>query len=105
MPTKPPEQVATPRPWRVWDNFEISAHSPDDNAEIATVYQCGGIREADEAIANAELIVKAVNAHDALVDSARLAVTVLSDTKADEWARSHAIAALNAALKAAEASK
>jgi hypothetical protein len=63
-PAQESSPSATPRPWRIWGDLEICGDSPEDNAEIANVYQHGGIREIDEAIANAELIVRAVNSYD-----------------------------------------
>ena len=60
---------ATKRPWKriETDTFGIYAAKGIRIAEVMTRPAGKGFGFADEAIANTELIVKAVNSHDALV--------------------------------------
>ena len=57
------DDLATPRPWILV--------SPKDAVYGYTVAVATGLHTDPETIANAELIVRAVNAHDALVALAR----------------------------------
>lgn len=83
----------TPTPWKaIWNNdgsFEITAN--DDRVVVAKRGQWPNNRE--QSIANAKLIVKAVNSHDALLSAAKDAFVALPMTKHNEL--------INAALKAA----
>lgn len=67
-----PSDKASPRPFGYGeDNFEIVAA---DEYIVATIYQCDGIREVEEAIANRELFLRAVNtlpAAQAMYDATR----------------------------------
>lgn len=71
---------ATARPWRVFDDefYSLEIVGPDKHT-VATVYQCGGIREIAEAEANSRLIVAAVNAYSPEREAAWLAVVAALD--------------------------
>lgn len=56
----------TPGPWERFDADSLEVVAADGHT-VAQVYQCGGIREINEADANVDLIVRAVNSHEALI--------------------------------------
>lgn len=73
MANKFPE--ATARPWR---QFDQDANATEimgaDGPTVCTMEQCGGVREINEAVDNARLIVTAVNSYDALRQAAEAAL-------------------------------
>lgn len=71
------ERKHSPLPWHRFDadSLEITAN---DSHEVCNVFQCGGIREVDEADANAELIINAVNSQAA---NQQLIATLLDTLK------------------------
>lgn len=71
----------SPLPWARFDadSLEIAG---SDGHEICDVFQCGGIREIDEADANTALIIRAVNNHDALVAALEALEPYLTDEAA-----------------------
>ena len=98
---------ATPRPWA---STAFAIHPSHEVATIACVwgeYQdvIPGIRQImnDEAFANAALIVRAVNAHDNLVEACELALEYLNKTDAthDSTGRRVDFSAVPAAIQAA----
>ncbi len=92
-------QDRTPGPWVVKDDGIVAAVTPVDGGDI--------ICEAPEVFedsmrrwrANAEFIVRAVNAHDALLAACHSA---LADAEAGYPSDGHTINALKAAIAAAE---
>lgn len=101
---------ATPRTWSVLDDHPIKAvlHivSAENNTDVAaSVYGCDGYQDQDgiwrdqhKRQATAELIVRAVNAHEGLVK----ALEEIRDLSLDPNARATANAALQPLKKEAE---
>ena len=64
---------ATPRPWHIVPETLGSIRAAND-VDVAQAQQTGPVRSAadnEERLANAALIVRAVNAHDGLVEAAK----------------------------------
>ena len=62
---------ATPRPWRTQATWPHLVHGGPHNRQIADTREAHCTCYTEEEAANAALIVKAVNAHDALVEALR----------------------------------
>lgn len=73
---------ATPRPWRQW------ATDGDHGLEITIEGEGHAVTylpdQSDLSEANAALIVRAVNAHDALVEALEAALATLEEWQADD---------------------
>ena len=94
--------VSTPRPWKIHKGDTVLGGP--NNVGILCDYEYGIDRET--AIANAALIVRAVNAHDDLVIAAKDAVILLVEIAklpgANRMASGSVVLKLIAAIKKAE---
>ena len=94
---------ATKRPWNRGENgrdtFGIYAANGKRIAEVLPRPADDGFGFADEAIANADLIVKAVNSHDALVAALEAAIPMLTPATVTIAGRKRARLAAEAALE------
>lgn len=88
--TATPPSVATPRPWRVDDEFSVVAECGPVIATVLSYSDFPCVDEEDEeacdaeARANAALIVHAVNCHDELVAALKSAIAIAEEARL-EW--------------------
>ena len=75
---------ATPRPWKVVKQYRHYAVWAN-GVKVARMYRDYSIDTSDAGIANARLIVQAVNAHDALISALKAAAEALNGLAPDEW--------------------
>lgn len=71
---------ATKRPWSI-DGFDLASiivKNPSENGWLKVV-DCNGEFPINENLANAHLIVKAVNCHNELVEALKMAVCYLNE--------------------------
>lgn len=66
----------SPLPWQRFDSDSLEIMAADSH-EVCNVFQCGGIREINEAEANTELIITAVNERERLREALHTAVHVV----------------------------
>lgn len=92
---------ATPRPWRVDDEGFIKYGRHSDYLKLQSAWIEDAWINDKEAIANAALIVRAVNSHDALVEACR---EFARKVEAGEAHSVRSYAQMKAALALAEAS-
>jgi len=92
-------ELATPRPWDCVGGLITRANDLAAVAATLAIPESAWIRKRPEAEANAQLIVRAVNAHDALVEAARDALTEfrrMRDESPDTWDHIRRISTLTA---------
>lgn len=70
----------SPLPWRRFDADSLEVVSADSHT-VCDVYQCGGIREIDEADDNADLIIRAVNSYESSQQLIKQLTEALEATK------------------------